>query len=114
MSRMATSLTYRKLINNSPDSLQHLREHSDLDLGGLEDDEWVEALATPKQIEIRLGFHLVQLKMLHRSYYACTTRVKMGRATDETGCRQCGQPVTFYHTISFGNSPLCSAIGSLR
>ena len=65
MSRKATSLTYRKIINNMPDTLLQLKSHWTRDLISNEDDEWTEALASPSEVAIKSGFHLTQLKILH-------------------------------------------------
>lgn len=40
----AVSLTYKKLVNNSPDCMGSLREAWESDVGLEEDDDWAEAL----------------------------------------------------------------------
>ena len=42
-----------------------VREHWSRDLTDLEDEEWTEALASPREVAIKSGFRLVQLKILH-------------------------------------------------
>ena len=58
MAEKAISLTYRKIINNMPDPNVTLRGKWVVDLGDIPDEEWVEALASPRESAIRARFHL--------------------------------------------------------
>ena len=49
-------LTYKKLVNNTPDNMTHPREKWSHDLLSLEDEEWTEALASPREMAIHAGF----------------------------------------------------------
>ena len=53
MPTKAIPLPYRKLINNTPDTSLVLREKWTTDLGKIDDDEWLEARASPKKSAIR-------------------------------------------------------------
>lgn len=95
----AISLTYKKLINHTPDLLLKLREKWEADGLEIDDGEWQEALASPKEVAISAKLRLVQLKILHRTYISGNRLVLMGRG--ETGLckRNCGEPSTFLHII---------------
>lgn len=65
----AISLTYRKIVNHTPDAQEKIRAKWVDDLGDIDDDDWREALASPREVAIRSRFKLIQLKLLHRAYY---------------------------------------------
>ena len=82
-----------------PDTLLSLRERWAIDVTELNDEEWTEALASPREVAIKSGFRLIQLKILHRVYYAQDTLVKMGRS-NTMGCRRgCGHKGTIFHIL---------------
>lgn len=66
------STIYRKLVNNSPDMLGALRDSRTVDLGNIDDEDWVEAIQSPREIAICARFRLFQLGILHSSYYSRT------------------------------------------
>ena len=99
MTSKAISLTYLKLVNNAPNTVLSVRDKWSSDLGELNDDDWMEALASPKESAIRSRFRLVQLKVLHRVYYTPVTLKKMGRLASGECHRGCGTPGTFFHVI---------------
>ena len=99
MLKKAVSMTYQKLLHNTPDQLTKLRRKWEDDVQELEDEEWLEALMAPKEIAIRAGFRLIQLKILHRVYYAPTTLMYMGKTSTNLCRRECGQVGTFFHVI---------------
>lgn len=97
--KKATSLTYKKIINNRPDPLQHLREVWQSEIGDMEDPDWREALASPKEVITTSTLRLVQLKILHRIYYTRQLLHKVGKIKDSNCLRRCGEIGDFYHTI---------------
>ena len=99
LTKKANSVTYRKLINNMPDTPPGLREQWVGNLGDIKDEEWSEALASPREVAIKSGLRLIQLKILHRVYYAKDTLRKMGRCASAECRRGCGGVGTFYHII---------------
>lgn len=96
MVKKAFSLTYSKIINNQTDPTKTLRERWQIDL---EDSDWQEALSSPREVAIPSRIKLIQLKILHRTYYTRTTLYKMGKIDTPLCLRQCGIPGTFYHTL---------------
>lgn len=66
ISKRATSFTYRKLLNNLPDPTVSLRNRWGADVGDVDDTEWQEALASPKEVGIPARLRLVQLKILQQ------------------------------------------------
>lgn len=60
------SLTYKKLINKTPDPLRLVRERWERDGLVLDDEEWEEAVASPREVAISSRLCLIQLKILHR------------------------------------------------
>lgn len=60
------SLIYKKLLNQMTDSLSQLRDKWAGDGLELDDEEWAEATASPKEVAITAKLCLVQLKILHR------------------------------------------------
>lgn len=99
LERKATSLTYKKIINNRLDPLGKLRTKWQLDVGDMEDPEWREALASPKEVSTTSKLRLVQLKILHRIYYTRIILHKIRKTPDPSCLRLCGEAGTFYHTI---------------
>lgn len=95
----AISLTYKKLINNTPDTLGQLREMWESDIGLLEEDDWVEALQCPREIAVKARFHLIQLKILHRAYIPRTVQYHIGYSASEYCVRGCGDVGTFFHIL---------------
>lgn len=99
MPKKAISMTYQKLVNNMPDPLLQLRQHWERDITGLEDEDWQEALASPKEVAITSRLRLVQLKVLHRTYLSSTALVKVGYRADPGCGRECGLEGTFVHIL---------------
>lgn len=95
----ATSTVYRKLINNITEPLTTLRATWVDDLGNVEDDKWLEALQSPREIAICTRFRLVQLKLLHCSYYHRTLLHKWGRGQTAPSTRGCKEDGSFFHII---------------
>ena len=65
----AVSPTYRILNNNMPYALVALRGRWERDTKELEDIDWEAALMHPREVGIKSRLRLIQLKVLHRSYY---------------------------------------------
>lgn len=95
----AISHAYKKIINNMPDPLTTLRERWVADIKELDDSDWQDAIASPKDIAIPSPLKLIQLKVLHRIYYTRTLLHKMGRIDTLLCARQCGKEGSFYHTL---------------
>ena len=98
-SKKDISSTYRTLLNNTPDMLANTRRQWAQDIGDIEDEDWAEAIASPREVGIRTGFRLVQLKSLHHTYYAPSDLAKMGRIHTNLCKRKCGEVGTFYHVV---------------
>ena len=79
--------------------MKQVRHKWSKDISDIDEKEWAEALASPKEIGIMAGFGLIQLKILHRVYYAPTALFKTGRTTSDHCRRGCGDSGTFYHTV---------------
>lgn len=109
LTRKAISLTYRKLINNQKDPTHALREKWQTELGDMDNQDWQEALASPREAAIPSRLRLVQLKILHRTYYTRTTLHKIGRSETPLCLRGCGQMGTLSHTV--GMSPNSTILG---
>ena len=99
MPKKAISLTYRKILNNTPEAMPATRKKWTQDLGELTDEEWGAAVASPREVGIRAGFRLVQLKILHRIYYTPSLLFRMGKKISYQCNRNCEERGTFYHTI---------------
>lgn len=99
MNKKAISLTYKMLLNNRPDPLLRLRQYWETDLGELEDKDWRDALASPREVAIPMRLRLVQLKILLRIYLDAGILVKIGRRADPLCLRKCCQIGTFFHII---------------
>lgn len=95
----AISLTYKKLVNNTPDCLGPLRKAWESDVGLLEEDDWREALQSPREIAVWARFRLIQLPILHRSYASCSAQYHMGHCTSDQCMRACGERETFFHIL---------------
>lgn len=52
MHKKAISYTYRKLCNNLPDPLLQLREKWTTDIGQIEDEDWQQAIMSPREVAI--------------------------------------------------------------
>lgn len=95
----ATSLIYRKLINIMEDSLQSLKNKWNNDSLVLDNEDWQEAISSPREVEIQARLRLVQLKILHRVYVTGPALVRMGHLESgecRRGCRELG---TFFHIL---------------
>ncbi|KAJ1170081.1 hypothetical protein NDU88_001962 [Pleurodeles waltl] len=57
--KKAISLTYKTILNNSLDTLQHLKQQWQQNLGELEEEEWEEVLASLRDVGIYSSFHLI-------------------------------------------------------
>lgn len=93
------SKIYQSLVTHSSPSLQHLRETWEGDVGPLESEDWMEALASPRGAAIQISLRLIQFKYLHRVYY---TRVRLWRAglIASPVCLRCmHEEGTLMHTI---------------
>lgn len=95
----AISLIYKKLIHNTKDPLTQLRNRWDQDVAGLEDDDWLAAIASPREVAIPSTLRLIQLKILHRSYMSRQRLAKIGCSENPNCLRGCGQEGTFIHTL---------------
>mgnify|MGYP002804281051 CR=1 FL=1 len=95
----AVSWTYRTLNNNMPDTLHGLRSRWETDTKRMEDIDWEAALMHPREVAIKSRLRLIQLKILHRSYYDRKRLHTMGRA-DSTHCLRCNHVEgSFMHTL---------------
>ena len=92
-------MIYKKLLNNEKDPNTQLRQRWEADLGEMEDEDWADALTSPREVAIRARYKLIQLKVLHRVYYTPATRLKMGIATTDLCTRGCGERGTFLHIL---------------
>lgn len=72
----AISLTFRKILNNVPETHDRIHIKWADDVGDMTDEDWREAFASPQEVANR--FKLIQLKIIHRAYYTSTALVKMG------------------------------------
>lgn len=93
------SLIHRKLICNMEDPLQTLRTKWVADGIELDDEDWQEAVSSPRMVAIPARLRLVQLKILHRVYITGPRLVRMGRAYKGECCRGCGQEGSFLHIL---------------
>lgn len=59
MPKKAISFTYRKLCNNLPNPFLNLREQWTADLGHLEEEDWQQALMSPREVAINHRFRLI-------------------------------------------------------
>lgn len=93
------SLICKKLINNMEDTLQSLKEKWTRDGLELDEEDWREAVSSPREVAVQARLHLVQLKILHRIYTTGPGLVRMGN-TDSGECRcGCGEVGTFIHIL---------------
>lgn len=99
MRAKATSLVYRKIMNNSPDPLGTLGKTWAVEQGALDNDDWIEGIESPREVAIKARFHLLQLLILHRSYTSRTLLNRMGRSDTDQCIRGCGEVGTFFHII---------------
>lgn len=65
----------------------------------LDDEDWQEAVASPREVAIQARLRLVQLKILHRIYITSSVRVHLNRTDDGKCRRRCGEEGTFMHII---------------
>lgn len=99
MHRKAISLTYRKLINNQINPTTKLRATWEGELGDFTDEDWQDALSSPRVVAIPMRLPLIQLKILHRVYYDAPLLHRLGRRPDPLCLRRCNQTGTFLHII---------------
>lgn len=99
MPKKAISLTYRKLCNNLPNPFLTLREKWTSDLGQLDDEDWQQALMSPKEVAINCRFKLIQLKVLHRIYRSGALLARIGTRSDANCLRNCLEEGTFFHIL---------------
>lgn len=93
------SRIYQSLVTHSTHMLGGLWERWEVDVGTLEEEDWREALASPRGAAISMRLRLVQFKYLHRAYY---TRVRLWRAglIASPLCTRCErEDGTFLHTV---------------
>lgn len=64
---------YQTLITNSYTTLATLRETWYTDIGSIEDDDWTEALESPRSAAISSCLRFIQFKYLHCAYYTRQT-----------------------------------------
>lgn len=93
------SLIYKKLLNNMTNPLISLREKWQRDVADMDDEEWLAAVASPREVAISSRLRLIQLKILHRSYLSRTRLAKMGYCPDTNCLRGCGREGTSVHTL---------------
>ena len=99
MSEKAVSLTYKTVLNNTPDNLQNLRRKWERNIRVMEDVDWEAALMHPREVDIKTWLRLIQFKILHRSYYDLARLHAMG-SVETPSCLRCAQDnAGFYHTI---------------
>ena len=60
---------YKSLIIHTPDNFEQLRAAWNKDLPQFTEEDWTEALMSPKEAVTVSQFKLIQLKYLHRIYY---------------------------------------------
>lgn len=96
MTDKAISLTYRKLMNNSPYPLKELWEWG---IGLIDNDDWVEAVQSPREVDIWANFRLIQLGVLHKLYYFRSLLQRMGRCDMALCARGCGMVGFFFHIL---------------
>lgn len=93
------SLTYKKLTNATPEPLKDLKEKWEGDGLIIEEEDWVEAIASPREVAISARLRLVQLKILHRIYVTTQFLYNIGKA-DTNKCRRGWRHMgTFLHTL---------------
>lgn len=93
------SQVYQTLVTHSTPTLAGLRERWEVDVGSLEEEDWREALASPRGAAISMRLRLIQFNYLHRVYY---TRVRLWRAgliASPACCRCDAEEGTFIHTV---------------
>lgn len=71
----------------------------DHDVAGVEDEEWREAVASPREVAISSRLRLVQFKILHRSYMSRSRLAKIQGSTEAECPKQCQLEGTFIHSI---------------
>lgn len=81
------------------DPLQALRAKWVADGIELDDEDWQEAISSPRVVAIPARLRLVQLKILHRIYVTGPRLVRMGRAITAECRRGCGREGSFLHII---------------
>ncbi|KAJ1108597.1 hypothetical protein NDU88_005973 [Pleurodeles waltl] len=74
---------YKKLVNNSPDPNGRLRVAWEEGVGTMDDDDWVDALKSAREIAIQTLFRLLQLWIVHRSYLSRGQLQRMGHSTSD-------------------------------
>ena len=64
-----------------------------------EDGGWEEVCRYPREVAIRAGFRLIQLKILHRAYYTRTRVFAMEKTEHDRFLGRFGQKGTLLHTL---------------
>lgn len=93
------SKIYQTLVTNSPNSLDRLRRTWELDLGDLENEDWTEALLSPRMAAVAMRLRMIQFNYLHRVYF---TRERLWRAglIASPECLRCGvQRGDWFHSV---------------
>lgn len=65
----------------------------------MDDEEWREAVASPREVVISARLRLIQLNILHRVYITGPCLIRMGKTEKGDFRRNCGQEGTFIHII---------------
>lgn len=65
----------------------------------LDDEDWTEVVASPREVAISARLRLVQLKILHQTYVTGHHLHKIGYAENSDCRRGCGGEGTFLHII---------------
>lgn len=68
-------------------------------MGQFDEAEWQDALASHKIATIPSRQKLVQLKIIHRTYYTRVLLHRIGKIGTPLCLRECGQSGTYFHTI---------------
>lgn len=81
------------------DPLQSLRNKWVQDGLELDDEDWRDAVSSPRTVAIPANLRLVQLKILHRIYVPGTRLTHMGMSGGNECRRRCGDIATFFHIL---------------
>ena len=77
LGRGGLSRIYKSLIINSPECFQPLRNKWEEQVGTLDEEDWRDARAAPREIAISSRLRFIQLKFLHMAYKTPTMLHRM-------------------------------------
>ena len=89
MKRKSISLTYGTLMRNTQGDLKRLKVKWEKDVGDLDEEDWRDALGYLATAVIKASYRLVQIKVLHRTYYTRVLLHKIGSSGDSWCLRGC-------------------------